>query len=157
MTATSTSWKRLPPPVEREDLGVDALFTDADAEQMMRGLIPEQMEDKWFIYFDKGWLFFHRSWTGALIYALRLDGCPAGVRVVESWVNRNPQQYSGTDTENDRKLVRFLIDSFLLKKPDVRFPIPREHEGAPNGAVQHNYIGRAYPESDSRGSSSDDA
>ena len=155
MAATSASWKRLPPPAEREDLAFNALFTDADAEQMMRGLVPEQMEDKWFIYFDSGWLFFHRSWTGALIYALRLDGSPAGVRVVESWVNRNPQQYSGTDTEYDRNLVHFLIDAFLLRKPDVRFPMPTGQQGAPKGVVQHNYVGRAYPESKGKGSSGD--
>lgn len=155
MTATSASWKRLPPPTEREDLGLTALLTDADAEQMMRGLVPGQMEDKWFIYFDSGWLFFHRSWTGALIYALRLDGSPAGVRVVESWVNRNPQQHSGTDIEYDRKLVHFLIDAFLLKKSGVRFPMPAIHQDAPKGVVQHNYVGRAHPETKGDGSSDD--
>src|SRR5436190_21727842 len=122
---------------------------------MMRGLVPKQMEDKWFIYFDGGWLLFHRSWTGALIYALRLDGSPAGVRVVESWVNRNPQQYSGTDTEYDRKLVHFLIGAFLLEKPDVHFPMPAGNDGAPKGVVQHNYVGRGYPESKGKGSSGD--
>lgn len=90
---------------------------------MKHGFVPEEMEDKWFIYFDEGWLFFHRSWSGALIYALRLEDSPEGVRVVESWVNRDPQQYSGTDTEYDRTLVRFLIDALLLKKSDARFPI----------------------------------
>jgi len=123
MTATSTSWKRLPPSAERADLGFTALFTEAEAAQIKHGFVPEEMEDKWFIYFDEGWLFFHRSWNGALIFALRLEGSPDGVRVVESWVNRDPQQYSGTDTEYDRQLVRFLIDAVLLKKPDARFPM----------------------------------
>ena len=156
MTATSASWKRLAPPAEREDLGFSALFTEAEAEQMMRGLVPECMEDKWFIYFDSGWLFFHRSWTGALVYALRLDGSPAGVRIVESWVSRNTQQYTGTDTEYDRRLVRFLIDAFLLEKTDARFPMPEGHERAPTGIVQHSYVGRAYVESKGEEPSGDD-
>ena|SRR5215475_7285801 len=121
MPATSSSWKRLEPPTKREELGLRALFTDADAEEMAQGFIPSEMEDKWFIYFEDGWLWFHRSWTGALIYALRLDGSPVGVRVIESWVNRDPRQYTGIDIEYDRLLVRYLIDGILLKK-SVPFP-----------------------------------
>ena len=148
MRATSTSWKNLDAPTEREDLGFEGTFTEADAEQLMLGVIPQQMEDKWFIYFADGWLRFHRSWTGAFIYALRLDGSPAGVRVVESWVNRNPQQYAARDAAYDRRLVAFLIDAFLLRKPNVQFPMPSSSAGTPKGVVQHSITGRAYPESD---------
>lgn len=73
-----------------------------------------------------------------------MDGCPAGVRVVESWVNRNPEQYAGRDTAYDRKLVRFLIDALLLKKPNVTFPMPPNSSVAPTGVVQHSMVGRAY-------------
>ena len=149
MRATSASWKHLPPPDEREPLGFEAAFSDAEAEQLMFGLVPEQMEDKWFIYFEEGWLLFHRSWTGALIYALRLDGSAVGVRVIDSWVNRNQKQYSGNDVVYDRKLVRFIVDAFLLRKSGVVFPMPKNIDNAPTGVVQHSYIGRAYPESDS--------
>jgi len=147
MRANSSSWKHLPPPEKREDLAFEALFYDVDLELLMQGFVPRAMEDKWFIYFDEGWLRFHRSWTGAFVYALRLDGSPAGVRVVESWVNRNPEQYGGTDTEYDRRFVRFLIDAFLLNKSDVEFPMPAGQETKMPGLVQHSFVGRAYPES----------
>ena len=116
-TAKPDSWKRLPLPERKHPLGFAALYTDADAERMMQGFIPQQMEDKWFIYFDESWLYFLRSWTGACIFALRLDGSPAGVRVVDSWVNRDPQQYKGEDDEYDRKLVGFLVNALLLHRP----------------------------------------
>ena len=29
------------------------------------------MEDKWFIYWKEGMLFFQRSWTGFCIYVVR--------------------------------------------------------------------------------------
>ncbi|WP_219851893.1 hypothetical protein [Methylibium rhizosphaerae] len=151
MRATPKSWNHLPAPADRADLAFQALFTDAEAEQLFLGLVPEQMEDKWFVYYEDGWLRFHRSWTGAFIYALRLDGSPAGVRVVESWVNRDPSQYKATDTEYDRKLVRFIIDAFLLRKPNVAFPMPSGPASAP-GVVQHSYVGRGYPESPSNSS-----
>ena len=147
MRATATSWKHLAPPAEREALEFDALFTDAEAEQIMRGLVPSEMEDKWFIYFEDGWLRFHRSWTGAYIYALRLDASPAGVRVVDSWVNRNPEQHKGSDVAYDRRLIRFLIDAFLLKRAGMVFPLPSDAAEYPAGAMQHHLIGRGYPES----------
>jgi hypothetical protein len=145
-TATNASWKHLPAPLEREDLAFEALFTEAEAVAIRRGLVPEAMEDKWFIYFADGWLNFHRSWTGALIYALRLDDTPSGTTVSESWVNRCASQYAGTDTAYDRQLVRFLIDALLLKKKDVSFPMPSGTDGAAPGVVQHHHVGRAYPE-----------
>ena len=148
MRATSTSSKYLPPPTKREPLEFEALFTDAEAEQMMLGFVPRQMEDKWFIYFEDRWLRFHRSWSGVFIYALRLDGSPLGVRVVDSWVNRDWHQYAWSDTAYDRKLVRFLIDALLLNKRDVTFPMPPGVRNAPKGIVQHSYAGRAYPESE---------
>lgn len=144
--ASRSSWNNLPPPVEREDLDFHALFTDSEFDQLALGLVPEQMEDKWFIFFEDGWLRFHRSWTGAFIYALRLDGSPAGVRVVDSWVNRNPKEYSGTDTEHDRKLVRFIVDALLLKKSGISFPMPANVGDARPGVVQHGYVGRGFPE-----------
>ena len=144
-SASQSSWKTLPPPKHKEPLQFEAFFDDEEAKQMMKGLVPNSMDDKWFVYFSDGWLKFHRSWTGALIYSLRLDGSPAGVRVVDSWVNREPEQYTATDTEYDRKLVRFLIDALLLKKEAI-FPMPASSTTPAPGVVQHSYVGRAYPE-----------
>ena len=116
MTATSASWKHLPPPSAREDLGFEGVFTDDELEKIVQGFVPGEMEDKWFIYFEDGWLRFHRSWTGAFIYALRFEKTPSGARAVESWVNRDPQQYVVTNTEYDRRFLRFLINTLLLKE-----------------------------------------
>jgi hypothetical protein len=107
------------------------------------------MEDKWFIYFAEGWLRFHRSWTGAYIYGLCLDRSPAGALVIDSWVNRDPEQYKGKDAEYDRLLLRFLIDAFLLKKPEAKFPMPKGPVQGPPGLLQHSSVGRGYPEDNS--------
>jgi len=112
--ATRNSWKTLPPPVARENLELAILFTDADGERMRLGHIPEDMDDKWFVFFEDGWLYFHRSWTGACIYALWLDGSPNGVRVVDGWVSRDADQYTSIDIESDRRIVQQLIQSRLL-------------------------------------------
>jgi hypothetical protein len=114
--AKRSSWKTSPLPERCETLGFTAVFTDAEADTICRGLIPKEMEDKWFVFYEQGWLYFHRSWTGGCVYWVKLDGCPVGVRVIESWVNRNPEQYTETDTEHDRKLLGWLINVLLLGK-----------------------------------------
>lgn len=85
------------------------------------------MEDKWFIYFDDCWLRFHRSWTGAFIYAVRLEHAGDGIRATESWVNRNSDQYRWSSIEYDRESVGYMIDRFLLKKDRKPPVIPREY------------------------------
>ena len=144
--ATKSSWKTLDAPQQCEPLGYEYVFADADADRLQLGLIPQEMEDKWFVYFENGWLYLHRSWTGSLIYWLRLDGCPAGVRVVESWVNRNSDQYRETDAEYDRKMLDFLLRRLLLGH-DIDFPV-RSADNSTNmpGVYQHHVVGRAYPE-----------
>ena len=124
--ATRDDWKALAAPSLREPLGYSASF-DIDTEnELSSGLIPQCMEDKWFIYRDDDWLYFHRSWTGALIYWLRLDTDTDTIRVAESWVNRDTSQYSSTDTPYDRALVDYLIRRSLFRE-NVPFPMPKVH------------------------------
>lgn len=134
--------KRLAAPERRENLDLQAVFTEAEADRMRQGFMPRQMEDKWLICFEDGWLCFHRSWTGAFIYGLRLEPAADGVRVTESWVNRDPEQYNARNTEYDRSLVRYLIERILLGK-DVAFPMPPGVGDKPAGLARHHYVGRA--------------
>lgn len=141
--ATAEDWKTLPLPARREPLNFVALYSDSDGERMLLGLIPESMDDKWFIYAQGGWLYFHLSWSGACIYALRLDGSPFGVRVIESWVNRDPAQYRCTDAEYDRQFLGCLIATLMLDQP-AEFP-SRGLEGEELAILQHSTLGRLVP------------
>lgn len=71
--ARADSWKRLPAPAKRADLPFDAVYDADQYARLRQGLIPQEMEDKWFIYLEDGQLCLHRSWTGTWIYALRLE------------------------------------------------------------------------------------
>ena len=111
--ATAASWKHLPEPAQRIALGYeerfDPRFDAAAATRLRRGLVPVAMEDKWFIYLEGGWLRFHRSWTGNFIFALKLVADGDGLRVIESWVSRDPAQYQSTDLDRDREVLRNLV------------------------------------------------
>lgn len=118
MKATKDNWKNEPLPDQRTPLGYERYFNDLQGERMQQGYVPRDMDDKWFIYFEAGWLNFHRSWTGHCIYQLKLDGSPAGVRVIESWVNSNRDQNNVPDLEKNREILNSLIDNYLLNADD---------------------------------------
>ena len=96
--ASKSDWKTLEPPTRRESLNYEQTFDAAEASRLREGLVPEAMEDKWFVYYQEGWLYLHRSWTGSLVYWLRLDESAGAARVVESFVSRDASQYKETDT-----------------------------------------------------------
>lgn len=121
MRATSKSWKTQPLPAKRARLKLERLFSAAEREALRAGFIPEAMEDKWFIYESRGWLSFHRSWTGVCVYRIRLRETPTGAEIAEAWVNRKTDEYSCVDDAYDAGLVSWLIDVLLLKRP-ARFP-----------------------------------
>lgn len=112
--ATRASWKTKPPPRRRGHFELPMFFSDVDGEQMRHGHVPKNMDDKWFICFEEGWLYFYRSWTGDCIYGVRLDGSPAGVRVIDAWASRDFGQRDSFGLEADIETVRRLIESRLL-------------------------------------------
>jgi hypothetical protein len=71
-TATKDDWRTLPMSEKKEKAEVHLEFTREEFEVIRRGFIPRDMDEKWFIYWDGEYLNFHRSWTGHLIYRLRM-------------------------------------------------------------------------------------
>ena len=103
-------------PPESKLFELDLTLSADEYRQAQLGFVPEAMEDKWFIYFEDGWLNLCRSWTGNCIYRLQFEPSGDMYRVAKAWVNRSPAEYAATDDEYDRQAVRFLIDALLLGK-----------------------------------------
>jgi O-acetyl-ADP-ribose deacetylase (regulator of RNase III) len=138
--ATRDSWKAQPLPEARARL---PFARDFDGEQHGRialGIVPKQMEDKWFIFLEDDWLLFHRSWTGVCVYAVRLRRAGPGSVVEEAWANRDPGQYAKTDEGYDVRMLSFLIDRLLLGRP-VAFPL--EGENRSDSVLRHHIVGNA--------------
>lgn len=114
--ATAVSWKIKPMPAQHKTLALDGAFFATEMQQIMFGFIPRDMDDKWFIYWQEGWLHFHRSWTGSCIYQLKIDPYKDDYRAVQAVVNRNPEEYRGKDDAYDVSVISFLIDRILLGK-----------------------------------------
>lgn len=108
-----TDWKTIEMPEQRECFIFEKELTAAEIEQLKEGLLPQEMEDKWFMYYQDGKLFVHRSWTGFCIYIV--DISENGKMSVA--VNRNPEQYQEKNIEKDKLMLNILINN-LIKKND---------------------------------------
>jgi hypothetical protein len=115
--ATRTSWQTIPMPNERAELKVEKRYVAKHLSRIKNGFIPQQMEDKWFIFFENNFLHFHRSWTGVEIFQVELtENADRSAAIKHCWVNRDLLQYNFQSDEYDSQLVCCLIDSFLLDK-----------------------------------------
>jgi 8-oxo-dGTP pyrophosphatase MutT (NUDIX family) len=116
--ATRLSWAICDMPAKKARLPFKMRFSPSELARLRRGLIPEEMEDKWFAFFEMDWLNIHRSWTGYCIFRLRFEPDGECYRLAEAWVNRDSKQYSNkklaTDEEN---LLSFLFHHFAIGSP----------------------------------------
>jgi hypothetical protein len=150
MKATQPSdWKTVELPSKRTTLTLDREFSKQEMEKIRRGILPRQMEDKWFIYWKDGDLFFHRSWTGFCTYIVHFNEEENGSRMVKAEVNRDPDQYSQTDDAYDAKMISYLVDILLLEKESI-FPStggsPADQAVANWSMVGRAMFGKDYPE-----------
>lgn len=112
--ATRASWRTEPLPDRRASLSVRRVYSAAEYARIARGFIPQQMEDKWFIFLEGDRLYLHRSWTGLALFEVRFEPHGGDYVLAEAWVNRDPDQYESTDDDFDAALLLFLIDRLLL-------------------------------------------
>ncbi len=101
-------------------------FTDNQFAKLSKGLIPLQMEDKWFIFYENDALYCHRSWTGFGIYQAPLIKEMGGYSIKEFWAERNQEKYKNEDDNTDIETISFLIARGLLGI-DVRQIYANQH------------------------------
>ncbi len=102
-------WKTLPMPGKHETFVLERSFSGKEMEALRRGNVPQAMEDKWFWFMEGPTLWAHRSWTGYCIY--RIDFREDGRHDVT--VNRDPEQYGCTSTDEDKESLNRLLDRWV--------------------------------------------
>lgn len=120
-----TDWKTIEMPAQTEQFVIEKTFTDTEIDYLKEGHRPQEMEDKWFMYYEDHKLFIHRSWTGYCIYIIDLSESGR----LNITVNRNPGQYKEGSIESDRLLVNILINRFVK-------------QNAENGELMKLYLAR---------------
>lgn len=56
-----------------EEIPFPASLTAQEWEQAQNGFRPRDMDDKWRVGFHAPFLEFYRSWTGTLVFKLKVD------------------------------------------------------------------------------------
>lgn len=96
-------------PEENQKFILKRKLTETEINNLKNGYSPQEMDDKWFLYCENNKLFFHRSWTGFCIYIVSIENENGELEVI---VNRNSEQYLGTDIEKDKIILNGLINTF---------------------------------------------
>lgn len=110
-------WGELKPLTsERATLPLSRLFSQQEITRIRLGLLPAQMEDKWFVYWLDNSLHFHRSWTGHCIYIVRFKTEGEGCRMIAVDVSRDESQYCWYGEEREPARISNLIDMLLLRR-----------------------------------------
>lgn len=122
-TIPSERWQRLP---------VAMRFSSSAWLILQRGLIPWEMEDKWFVYVeDDGGharMHLHRSWTGFEIYDVRFEITEHGADVTQAAVAQDEHLYPPARgaprspaelAEESRRLEFVLRHAILLAPPET--------------------------------------
>ncbi len=115
--AVRSEWKTEPLPERHVTFALDRTYTAQEMERIRAGLVPQEMEEKWFIFWEDETLYFHRSWTGFCVYVVRFAARDRSWAMVEADASRDPDQYLVTDDAYDAKMIAFLVDELLLGVP----------------------------------------
>ena len=144
MRATADTWKRIPF-TEGVRIPYSPSFSVEEVQKLERGLVPKEMEDKWFVFFEAPYLFLHRSWTGAPVYRVELAYTPLGADVKEALLSKGQADAKNPDPSYEAKLLDFLVSNLLLgqRKP---FPHPGNVREPFPGMLQHHISGTGYSE-----------
>jgi hypothetical protein len=86
-------------PAARERIELHRRFSREEYERLVRGHIPENQDDRWFVYVEDDVVYVHRGWTGFCIFQVALTPSGDGYEVKAAWANRDPEQ--GMDPEFD--------------------------------------------------------
>ena len=107
--ATKDSWKNEPMPDKHTVIPMDVTIPKAAMSLVKCGHIPRAMEDHWFMYCDENTIRYYRSWSGICIYVAKYEMDGDVCHITELTVNRDPEQYGGTDDDHDKALFMALL------------------------------------------------
>ena len=102
-------------PIDKPHLiKLSLVFTKEEYQKLIRGHIPYQMEDKWYIFYEDDWLYFHRSWTGYGMYKAQVLPDQNGYYIDEFWAERRKEMNKYGDDYNDSWEFLMLVSYYLL-------------------------------------------
>eukprot|EP00123_Amoebidium_parasiticum_P021604 comp7036_c0_seq1/m.2776 comp7036_c0_seq1/g.2776 ORF comp7036_c0_seq1/g.2776 comp7036_c0_seq1/m.2776 type:complete len:190 (-) comp7036_c0_seq1:272-841(-) len=109
--ATRNDWKVTSLPIEHVAIPLPSnflSFSSNEWEMVQKGLVPQDMDERWFIYCEGRTVYFHRSWSGFCVYELDVREQGGRWVAVQAMANRDKGQYTGTDEDGDLQTIKAL-------------------------------------------------
>jgi len=114
-------------------------FSETQLARIRHGLLPVEMEDKWFAYYENEKIMFHRSWTGTKIYEAEICRDNKQNIITELVVERDAEIYKNLDDEQDIKSFLYLLGKGIL---GLDVDVPSESTDGINESHNWSYFGR---------------
>ncbi|WP_312669048.1 NUDIX hydrolase [Stutzerimonas nitrititolerans] len=115
--ARRTDWQSKFMPAARVTVPLETRYSLQEMATIVRGFVPTEMEEKWFIFYEDGVLHCHRSWTGICIFRVHFRPCDSGWQAWQVEINRHSGQYTATDEREDLALLDMIIEQLLIFCP----------------------------------------
>lgn len=104
---TKNDWEISPMPEKTCQFKIKRKFSEEAIKRLRKGHLPEDMEDRWFYYYEDGKMYYHRSWSGNCIFIVEFN-FKSNKHIVT--VNRDENQYANTDIDEDIELINELLN-----------------------------------------------
>lgn len=137
--ARRKDWLSRPLPAARVVIPLDVRYGPQEMATIRRGYVPSEMEEKWFIYYEDGILYCHRSWTGFCIFRVHFRPVDSGWQAWQVEINRHRGQYLETDDRKDLDLLTYIMEYLLIFSSDV--PKTSSFKAAVELAAKPGYLG----------------
>lgn len=102
--ATADSWETSPMPDKHVSVELRVRVSAEEMARIEMGHIPQEMEDKWFMYCDCGHIRWFRSWSGYCIFDAEYEKSGKDYLITRLTINRDPSQFSSRDKDSDTSL-----------------------------------------------------
>ena len=110
MKANADSWKRDPFVEGGEILPLQLEISPEQMERIKYGFIPQEMEDKWFAYYEEPFIYMHRSWTGMPVYRVEFGMSDSSIVVKEARLSKG---YQGGNLRFEADLAHHLLTGLM--------------------------------------------
>lgn len=148
--ATRDSWRNKPLPELQAELALDGTISAEHHILFTNGYIPKSANDKWFIFYEDGWLRFHRAVSGSCIFKLEIVAQEDHFVTPRVLVNRDDRQYRSVDDNYDVEVMAWLIERYLLGRSPA-FPQPGRSNKHHHEVNELHITGEVRPKSSGNG------
>jgi 8-oxo-dGTP diphosphatase len=116
-----SDWRNKALPNQHCRVELNITFSRMQAACIMLGYLPEEMEEKWFSFYENNVLYQHSSWTHICVDEIYFTELADGsFKATHALVNRDPAEYRETDADEDkRRIQQALRDLMTLDRGGI--------------------------------------